>query len=155
MLFLEYDIIEFWVWFLNVQKVTHCCIFFNIQKCPIYPHIIEYHTAQFQPQQLFLSYIFLYFCPRCEQRAFTFNREPKKKNITSSEFVIFQKTIIPCANVTSGLTCAGSGGRIGQTWQKYATIQTYSSAWRKSLSKRGDQASPAQLGITARLKGSL
>ena len=37
-------------------------------------------------------------------------------------------------------------GRIGQT---------YSSARRKSLSKRGDQASPAQLGITARLKESL
>ena len=42
--------------------------------------------------------------------------------------------------------CAGPGKRIGQT---------YPSAWRKSLSKRGDQASPAHLGKTARLKGSL
>ena len=42
--------------------------------------------------------------------------------------------------------CAGPGERIGQT---------YPSAWRKSLSKRGDQASPAQLGKTARLMGPL
>ena len=44
------------------------------------------------------------------------------------------------------LPCAGPGKRIGQT---------YPSEWRKSLSKRGDQASPAQFGKTARLKGSL
>ena len=40
-------------------------------------------------------------------------------------------------------------------WSRERIGQTYPSAWRKSLSKRGDQASPAQLGKTARLKGSL
>ena len=56
------------------------------------------------------------------------------------------QNICPVMSDYSACIFGGSGGRIGQT---------YSSALRKSLSKRGDQASPAQLGITARLNGSL